>query len=93
MPIKTVEITHTLRMLGHAMHEGAEYVPRALLADWEARDPVMLFRGRLAACAVTSGQIDAVDRRCCAEVDEAVECAEHSPWPYAATVADDVDAP
>lgn len=53
----------------------------------------MLFRGRLAARGVTSEQIDAVDRRCCAEVDEAVECAEHSPWPYAATVADDVYAP
>lgn len=28
MPIKTVEIKHTLRMLGHAVHDGAEYVPR-----------------------------------------------------------------
>ena len=30
----------TLRMLGHAIHDGAEYVPRELLATWEARDPV-----------------------------------------------------
>ena len=27
----------TMRMLGHAIHDGAEYVPPELLAEWEAR--------------------------------------------------------
>ena len=39
----------TLRMLGHAVHDGAEYVPRELLAAWEARDPVVGFRRKLVA--------------------------------------------
>ena len=30
----------TMRMLGHAIHDGAEYVPAELLAEWEARDPI-----------------------------------------------------
>ena len=30
----------TMRMLGHAIHDGAEYVPNALLQEWELRDPV-----------------------------------------------------
>ena len=30
----------TMRMLGHAIHDGAEYVPAELLAEWQARDPI-----------------------------------------------------
>jgi TPP-dependent pyruvate/acetoin dehydrogenase alpha subunit len=84
---------HTLRMLGHAVHDGAEYVPRDLLATWEARDPVVLFRRRLAAGGIAAEQLEAVDRRCRAEVEEAVAFAEASPWPDPATVADGVYAP
>ena len=43
----TVIEAGTMRLLGHAMHDGAEYVPRELLEYWEARDPVDLHRRRL----------------------------------------------
>ena len=33
----------TMRMLGHAIHDGAEYVPDAMLSEWEARDPVAAY--------------------------------------------------
>ncbi len=33
----------TMRMLGHAQHDSAEYVPRALLESWKHRDPLDLF--------------------------------------------------
>ncbi len=39
----------TMRMLGHAIHDGAEYVPAGLLAEWEARDPVVGYAARLIA--------------------------------------------
>ena len=39
----------TMRMLGHAIHDGAEYVPAALLAEWEAKDPLLRYTQRLAA--------------------------------------------
>lgn len=82
----------TLRMLGHAVHDGAEYVPRELLATWEARDPVIGYRRKLASLGVSDEQLDAVDRRCRAEVEDAVAFAEASPWPSASTVTDGVYA-
>ena len=32
--------TVTMRMRGHAEHDAFEYVPKELLAEWEAKDPV-----------------------------------------------------
>jgi pyruvate dehydrogenase E1 component alpha subunit len=83
---------HTLRMLGHAIHDGAEYVPRELLADWEARDPVMVFRRKLAAATETTKQLDEIDRRCREEVEDAVAFGEASPWPDPSTVTHGVYA-
>ncbi|MGQ0733858.1 MAG: thiamine pyrophosphate-dependent dehydrogenase E1 component subunit alpha [Acidobacteriota bacterium] len=84
---------HTLRMLGHAVHDGAEYVPRELLAEWKARDPVQTYRRQLGAAGVPGAQLDDVDRRCTAEVEDAVEFAAASPWPDPGSVADGVYAP
>ena len=36
----------TMRMLGHAIHDGAEYVPAELLAEWEAQDPLRALTSR-----------------------------------------------
>lgn len=83
----------TLRMLGHAIHDAAEYVPRELLASWEARDPVVGYRRRLADAGVSEEQLADVERRCTAVVEDAVEFAEASPWPDPATVTDGVYAP
>src|SRR5262245_38339897 len=83
---------HTLRMLGHAVHDGAEYVPRELLAAWEARDPLVCYRRKLAAAAATALQLDEIDRRCRDEVEDAVAFAEASPWPDPSTVTHGVYA-
>ena len=77
---------HTLRMLGHAVHDGAEYVPRELLAAWEARDPVIGYRRALAASGAAEEALDVIDARCRAEVEDAVTFAERSPWPDPSTV-------
>jgi len=82
----------TLRMLGHAVHDGAEYVPRELLVEWEARDPVMACRRTLVAAHVSEEQLAEIDRRCRAEVEDAVTFAEASPWPDPATVTQGVYA-
>jgi TPP-dependent pyruvate/acetoin dehydrogenase alpha subunit len=76
----------TLRMLGHAVHDGAEYVPRELLATWEARDPVAAYRHKLEGAGTASTELDAIDRRCRDEVEDAVAFAEASPWPDPSTV-------
>src|SRR5256885_8879063 len=35
----------SLPRMGHAQHDPAEYVPKEMRADWEARDPVALYEG------------------------------------------------
>ena len=68
-------------MLGHAVHDGAEYVPRQLLSEWEARDPVIGYRRKLAPATATTNRLDEIDRRCREQVDDAVAFAEASPRP------------
>ena len=36
-----------MRMLGHAIHDGAEYVPQELLDEWAAKDPVQRYETAL----------------------------------------------
>lgn len=84
----------TMRMRGHAIHDGAEYVPRELLAEWEKRDPVLAFESRLLAEGVLDqAELDEIKQRCQVEVTDAVEFAESSPFPDPATVEEGVYAP
>lgn len=84
----------TMRMLGHAIHDGAEYVPAELLAAWELRDPVRLYVARLLDHGVAGEvEIDKIRQRCEAEVADAIEFAEASPFPDPATVEEGVYAP
>ncbi len=88
-----VEAT-TMRMAGHAIHDGAEYVPPALLAEWEARDPVRCYAARLLADGGASqAEVDAIDRRCSVEIEDAIAFAEAAPWPDPATIHEGVYAP
>lgn len=83
----------TMRMLGHAVHDGAEYVPKELLASWEARDPLRRYAERLIAeGAATREALDEIVARCDGEVEDAVAFAEASPWPDPATVSEGVYA-
>ena len=84
----------TMRMLGHAIHDGFEYVPRELLAAWEQRDPVRLYREKLlAAGVVDSVELAEIEHRCAVEVADAIEFAENSPLPDPATIETGVYAP
>ena len=82
-----------MRMLGHAIHDGAEYVPAELLAYWEKRNPVLCFEQKLLAEGVLDeDEVAEIIRRCEVEVTDAIEFAESSPWPDPATVTDGVYA-
>jgi pyruvate dehydrogenase E1 component alpha subunit len=84
----------TMRMLGHAIHDGAEYVPAELLAEWEARDPIQSYAGRLLAEGIADGpELDEIGHRCEVEVEDAIAFAEASPWPEPASVTAGVYAP
>jgi pyruvate dehydrogenase E1 component alpha subunit len=77
----------TMRMLGHAMHDGAEYVPRELLREWEARDPIATHEARLLADGVASrDELDTIEKEVRREVEDALAAAQAAPMPDPATV-------
>jgi len=83
----------TMRMLGHAIHDGAEYVPAELLAQWEAKNPVLGFERKLLEERVfDQAEVDEIKQRCEVEVADAIEFAENSPFPDPATVEEGVYA-
>lgn len=83
----------TMRMLGHAIHDGAEYVPPELLAEWAARDPVEAWEREIVARGhADAEEIAEIKHRCEVEVQEAIDFAEASPLPDPATVEQGVYA-
>jgi TPP-dependent pyruvate/acetoin dehydrogenase alpha subunit len=79
---------NTMRMQGHAQHDDARYVPKALLEQWAARDPLTRLRevivDRGAGSKKDLDDIDASTRDYAAkEADLAVD----EPMPDPATVA------
>jgi TPP-dependent pyruvate/acetoin dehydrogenase alpha subunit len=81
----------TMRMMGHAQHDSAEYVPKEMLALWKQRDPLdrfekFLTRNRLWD-AKTKKEIVA---RIASEIRADVEYAENSPFPPAELAAQGV---
>ena len=74
----------TMRMLGHAQHDPAEYVPREMFEYWKARDPLTRFekyldQHKLLDEKEKSAILARVDRELAADL----EFAENSPFPPA----------
>ena len=66
----------TLRMRGHGEHDDSSYVPRELLAEYAARDPLKLARETMVARGLlTPAAVDDIERTVAAEVDEAYQRA------------------
>ena len=77
----------TMRMQGHAQHDDARYVPKGLVEQWAAKDPIGRYRRLLIESGVASekdlDEIDAVTKSYAAEE---ARLAEQSPMPDPATV-------
>jgi len=72
----------------------ADYVPKHLWKEWEAKDPIVRLEHRMLAEGwATRQDLDAARARILREVDEAVAWAESSPYPDPATLLDNVYAP
>lgn len=85
--------TITMRMRGHAVHDGAEYVPPEMLAEWEERDPLVVFGSRLIERGEAEpGDLDAIDAECRTTVDQVVAEVEAWPMPDPANLEDGVYA-
>src|SRR5262249_19107041 len=48
----------TLRMEGHAVHDDAFYVPREMLEDWKAKDPIERYRRWLKEQGILGEDLD-----------------------------------
>lgn len=83
----------TLRMRGHGEHDDSSYVPKELLAEYAARDPIRVARERLTSAGIlTTDEIAAMEQACLAEVEVAYQQALKDPAPDPATMLDGVYA-
>ena len=72
----------TMRMCGHAQHDAAEYVPKEMLEQWKARDPVARFERHLTEQGLWDKRTkEALDARVQREIAEDLAFAESSPFP------------
>jgi TPP-dependent pyruvate/acetoin dehydrogenase alpha subunit len=81
----------TMRMLGHAQHDAAEYVPKAMLQAWKQRDPLDRFEKLLTEKKLWDAKTKKeIDERIARELRADVEFAENSPAPPPETAAEGV---
>jgi TPP-dependent pyruvate/acetoin dehydrogenase alpha subunit len=77
----------TMRMQGHAQHDDARYVPKSMLEEWAAKDPIAKYRRHLLDTDVgTEGELDDIDAMTKNYAAEEARIAEESPMPDPATV-------
>jgi TPP-dependent pyruvate/acetoin dehydrogenase alpha subunit len=81
----------TFRRKGHAEHDPAEYVPKKVREEWEAKDPLdaytrFVIDERIAA----QGDLDDVDQAIRRELDACVQEVLDSPFPDKSIALQDV---
>jgi len=84
---------HTMRIRGHSEADRFDYVPKALLEEWAARDPIALYERRLRETDVLTPKADrAMQDRIVREIEEGLDWAEASPEPAPESVTEGVYA-
>jgi pyruvate dehydrogenase E1 component alpha subunit/2-oxoisovalerate dehydrogenase E1 component alpha subunit len=78
----------TMRMQGHAQHDDARYVPKALIEEWQKKDPIARFtKVLLERGAADEKRIAEIDKMAKSYAAEEADLAEASPMPDPASVA------
>jgi len=78
----------TMRMQGHAQHDDARYVPKQMLEQWTAKDPLPRFRNVIVdRKAGTEKDLDDLDRMTKEYAAKEADLAVDEPMPDPATVA------
>ncbi len=82
----------TFRRKGHAEHDDAGYVPAALRAEWEKKDPIDAYRRFLIAHAVveSAAEIEDIDSRIVAILEDAANEALAAPFPHPSIARENV---
>jgi TPP-dependent pyruvate/acetoin dehydrogenase alpha subunit len=72
----------TMRMLGHAQHDAAEYVPRGMFEEWKKLDPLPRYEKYLTEQNLWDEKVKAeIEARIQRELAADLEFAENSPFP------------
>ncbi len=71
----------TYRYKGHSKSDANRYRTREEIQSWRARDPIEKVRQFLLEHGVPSEQLDGMREQAFAEVRDALDFAEQSPWP------------
>ena len=83
----------TMRMRGHGEHDDASYVPRELLAEYAARDPIARLRSDLLRAGLaTESDLSTIQEACQEEVNQAYRQALAEPAPSPSTLEEGVYA-
>ncbi|HDZ86265.1 hypothetical protein LCGC14_0553170 [marine sediment metagenome] len=81
----------TMRMKGHAGHDGAEYVSEELLAEWAQKDPIERFEKYLFESGDLSVEKKSqVETDISGSIDKAVDFAQQSSYPEPDTLSEGV---
>jgi pyruvate dehydrogenase E1 component alpha subunit len=82
----------TYRYSGHSRADPAKYRPEGELERWKARDPLKIYRERLAQFGVAENVMLAIENSVKMIIDEATEKCKSAPMPPAEILATDVYA-
>ncbi len=82
----------TYRYSGHSRADPGKYRPEGELDRWKERDPVMIYRQRLAELGIGEATIVQIEEEARRKVDEATEACKASPLPPEEILATDVYA-
>lgn len=81
----------TFRRKGHAEHDPADYVPKPLREEWEAKDPVEAYtRFVLEEQILTQGELEAIEGEILEQLDRTVREVLDSPFPDPSIALEDV---
>jgi pyruvate dehydrogenase E1 component alpha subunit len=81
----------TYRFRGHSMADPEEYRTKEQVEEWRKRDPINVFRERLAADGVLSEEdAEKLDAKAMERIDASVEFADNSPFPDLDSLYDDI---
>jgi pyruvate dehydrogenase E1 component alpha subunit len=81
----------TYRFRGHSMSDPQKYRSKDEVEQWKSRDPLELCRDRILTNGIaTEAELEEIDNKVKAKVEEAVKFAEESPYPKPETAFEDI---
>lgn len=82
----------TYRRYGHNTADVGAYRPPEEVEAWKARDPLMVAHAAAASRGITDGELDEIDGRVLAHIDQAIAWAEAQPQPPLESAFEDLYA-